>query len=294
MTWRVPSKDYALQNRSLRDELLGAVERVLLEDDPILGEELGRFEREFADYLGVPRVVGVGSGTDALVLALRGLGVGPGEEVVVPAHTFVASITAVVMAGARPVLVDVEEESALLSPAAAGAAAGSRTKALLPVHLYGRPCDGPGFASLARRRGLLLIEDAAQAHGAEVGGRRAGAFGDAGCFSFHPSKNLGAFGDGGAVATSREDLAARLRILRNLGKTSKEDFDEVSGNAKLDTLQAAILRVKLRRLEAGIARRGAIAARYRDRLAGVGDLRLPPPEPEGSRAAWHLFVVRSA
>jgi dTDP-4-amino-4,6-dideoxygalactose transaminase len=294
VSFAVPSKDYGAQNRALAGELLPAIERALFEEDPILGAEVGRFEEEFAAFLGVPHAVGVGSGTDALVLALRGLGVGAGDEVVVPAHTFAATITAVLMAGARPVLVDVEEGSALLAPEAAAERTGPSTRALLPVHLYGRPFDGPAFQALARSRGIFLVEDAAQAHGAEFAGRRAGAFGDAGCFSFHPSKNLGAFGDAGLVATPRKDLAARVAVLRNLGKSSRSEFAEVSGNAKLDTIQAAILRVKLRHLEEGVERRRAIAARYRERLAEVGDLRLPAEEAPGARVAWHLFVVRTS
>jgi len=289
---RVPGKDYGRQYARWLPELLPELERVLRHEEPVLGASVAAFEREFAAYLGTADAVGVASGTDALVLALRELGIGPGDEVVTTAHTFFATIGAIAMAGARPVLVDPDPRTMNVDAARLEAAITERTRALLPVHMYGRCCPMPAIRALCDRRGLLLVEDAAQAHGAADGGRRAGASGDAGCFSFHPSKNLGAFGDAGLVATGDRGLAARLRVRRNLGKTDKHAIALVAGNSKLDTLQAAILRVKLAHLDADNARRRRLAAIYRAQLAGVEDLELPD-DPGGGGHVFHLFVVRS-
>jgi dTDP-4-amino-4,6-dideoxygalactose transaminase len=288
---RVPTKDYARQYRELWPELGPALERAFFEDDPILGAATEAFERDFAAYLGVRHVVGVNSGTDALVLALRALRVGPGDEVVLNANAFVACVSAVVMVGARPVLVDPDPRTWSLTADAVRAALTPRTKAAMPVHLYGAVHGMPELAALCRERGIALVEDVAQAHGARgADGRRAGAYGRAGCFSFHPSKNLGAFGDGGALATDDDALAAEWRTLRNLGKTGKYDVARVATNTKLDTLQAVVLGLKLKRLDAWTARRRALAARYRAALAGIDGLVLPPdPGPESH--VYHLFVV---
>jgi dTDP-4-amino-4,6-dideoxygalactose transaminase len=287
----VPTKDYARQYAPLLPELLPELARVLQEEDPILGASVAAFEQEFARWVGTAHAVGTNSGTDALVLALRALRLPPGGEVVTSGHTFFATVGAIVLAGLRPVLVDPDPATMNLDAAAAAAAVTPRTVALLPVHLYGRLCPMPELAAVAARAGVPLVEDAAQAHGAERGGRRAGSFGAAGCFSFHPSKNLGAFGDAGAVTTADAALAAELRTLRNLGKVGKHEIARVAGNAKLDTLQAALLRVKLRHLDAWLARRRRLAARYDALLRGAGDLELPPVEPGH---AWHLYVVRTA
>jgi dTDP-4-amino-4,6-dideoxygalactose transaminase len=290
----VPSKDYAAQYRALMPELLPELERVLLEEDPILGDALAAFEQDFARYVGTAHAVGVGSGTDALHLSLRALGVGAGAEVITVTNTFVATITAIVMAGATPVLVEPCWDTMNVSAEAIAAAITPRTRAVIAVHLYGRSCPIAAIAELCRERGLLLLEDAAQAHGAcGEDGRRVGAYGRAGCFSFHPSKNLGAFGDGGLVTTGDGELAARLRCLRNLGKVTKYDVAEAAPNAKLDTLQAALLRIKLRHLETWNARRAAIAARYASALQGMGDLELPPAAPKGQHV-HHLYVVRTS
>jgi len=289
----VPSKDYARQYQALLPEILAEWERVIREDDPILGQAVGVLESEFAAYVGTRYAVGVNSGTDALILALRVMGIEPGDEVIVPANTFFATLTAVCMAGGRPVLVDPDPETLNLAVGGAAAAVTPRTRAILPVHLYGRLAPMRDVLALAGARGLVVIEDAAQAHGArDADGRRAGSFGGCGCFSFHPSKNLGAFGDGGMVTTSDPDAARILGELRNLGKTNKYEVRHVAPNTKLDTLQAALLRIKLRHLDAWNARRRAHAARYRAALTGVGDLELP-----GAAAAethvYHLFVVRT-
>ena len=289
---RVPTKDYARQHRALWAELVPALERVFLEDEPVLGEALTRFEADLAAYHGVAHAVGMNSGTDAIVWAMRGLGLGAGDEVVTCAHTFSGVVSALIQAGVTPRLVDADPVSGLLEARAVEAALTPRTRAVLAVHMYGHPVDVAALAALCRARRLFFVEDAAQAHGARADGRPVGSTGDAAVLSFHPSKNLGAVGDGGAVLTSSDELAAWLRIARNLGKDGKYRFAAIGPNSKLDTLQAAILGVKLRHLDGWVARRRALAARYRAGLAGVGDLVLPH-ERAGAEPAYHLYVVRS-
>lgn len=291
--WRVPSKDYARQYAEFLPELLAEFGRVLTTDEPILGAAVADFEQRFADWCGARFGVGTGSGTDAIQIALRALGVGPGDEVVMAANTFVATVTATALAGARPVLVDPDPDTMNLTAGAAQAALTPRTRAIAAVHLYGRLCPMAELSELARARGLLVIEDAAQAHGARApDGRRAGSFGAAGCFSFHPSKILGAFGDGGIITTSDPEVAAEAARIRHLGKVTKYDVRGIGPNSKLDTLQAALLRLKLPRVDGWIERHRAIAARYRERLAGVGDLILPA-DPGDESHVYHLFVVRT-
>ncbi len=292
--YKVPSKDYGVQYREILPQVLEEIERVLLDEDPILGRPVERFEEEFARWCGTDFAVGVGSGTDALYLALRGLGIGPGDEVVTSGNTFFATLTAILMTGAVPVLADPDPETMNLSPRGLLEALTPRTRAVLPVHLYGLLSPVAEIREICEEKGLLLVEDAAQAHGARgPGGRRAGAWGAAGCFSFHPSKNLGAFGDGGLVATSDPGLAGLLRELRNLGKKNKYEVRHVAPNSKLDSLQAAILSVKLRRVDAWNARRREIASYYRRELNGEGDLVLPF-DPDGEAHVYHLFVVRTS
>ena len=291
--WRVPSKDYARQYAALWPELGPLLERTFRADEPVLGRALEEFERAFAEWLGVRHVIGVNSGMDALELALGQLRLEPGDEVVTAANTFFATVTAILSAGGRPVLVDPDPRTMNLSVEGALAACGPRTRAIVPVHLYGRAVPEE-LAEACRARGLALVEDAAQAHGARVAsGRRAGALGGIGCFSFHPSKNLGAFGDGGALALEDDERAAELRARRYLGKTGEHEVRFVSRNAKLDTLQAAILSLKLPGLDAQNARRRELARRYRALLEDVGDLVLPD-DPPGEQHVYHLFVVRSA
>jgi dTDP-4-amino-4,6-dideoxygalactose transaminase len=254
------------------------------------------FETAFARFCGARRAVGTASGTAAIHLALAALGVGPGDEVVTVAHTFTASAEAVAHAGARPRFVDVDEATGGMDPKAlAGAVDGAA--AVLPVHLYGLPVDMPGVLAVADGAGVPVVEDAAQAHGAtlttaagEV--RRAGSVGRLAAWSFYPGKNLGAFGDAGAVTTGDDELAERVARLRDHGRTSKYEHAEVGWGERLDTLQAAVLRVKLERLEAGNAARERLARRYDEALAGVGDL-VPPARVEGRTSAWHLYVVRT-
>ncbi len=291
--YKVPSKDYALQYRELLPELLPELERVFLEENPILGKPVESFERAFAAYTGTAEAVGLNSGTDALHLALRVLGIGPGDEVITAANTFIAPISAIIMAGARPVLVDPDPDTMNLTADGAKAAFAQRTAAVLPVHFYGALAPMDAINAACDRAALKVIEDAAQAHGAaDSAGRRAGAFGAMGCFSFHPSKNLGAFGDGGLITTSDREAAERLRVLRNLGKVTKYEIGFVSPNTKLDTIQAAILLLKLKRLDAWNDQRRTFAGLYREALEGVGDLRLPH-DPGGRAHVYHLFVIRT-
>jgi dTDP-4-amino-4,6-dideoxygalactose transaminase len=290
---RVPTKDYARQYRPLWGELGPELERVIFAEEPILGASVGRFEAHLAGYHEVEHAVGVGSGTDAIILAVRGLGLGPGDEVVTGAHTFAGVVSALVQAGVEPRLADADPVTGSLDVEQVARALSPRTRAVLAVHMYGLPVELAALTALCRERGLFLIEDVAQAHGARYAGRPVGSFGDAATLSFHPSKNLGAFGDGGAVLTSSAALAASLRVARNLGKESKYRMSMVAPNSKLDTLQAAILDVKLRHLDRWVARRRALATRYRERLAGLDDLVLPA-EPAPAQHAYHLFVVRTA
>jgi dTDP-3-amino-3,4,6-trideoxy-alpha-D-glucose transaminase len=288
---RIPFLDLAALHDELQDELEGAALRVLRSGRLLLGPELDRFEQDWAAAVGARFAVGVGSGLDALALGLRALGVGPGDEVLVPSHTFIATWLAVVQVGAVPVPVDVRTANADWDVAALEAALTSRTRAVLPVHLYGHPVDLDAVVPFARAQGLVVLDDAAQAHGALVRGRPVGGLADATAWSFYPGKNLGALGDGGAVTTSDPATAERLRSLRNYGSVEKYRHDEVGWNSRLDELQAAMLSVKLGRLAEHNARRAAVARRYDEGLAGLG-LTLPEREPWAT-PVWHLYVVRT-
>jgi dTDP-3-amino-3,4,6-trideoxy-alpha-D-glucose transaminase len=284
----VPFMSLTRHHQPLAAELHSAFEEVLYDGGFVLGVEVERFEREFAEYCGVEHCVGVGSGTAALTLSLLAAGVGPGDEVIVPAHTFIATGLAVLGAGATPVLCDVDRETGLIDPAAAAAAIGRRTAAIAAVHLYGQACDMDALETLAARHGLLIVEDAAQAHGATWRGRRAGSLGAIAGFSFYPSKNLGALGDGGAICTDDEGLAARARRLRNLGQERKGEHLEFGMNERLDGVQAAMLRVKLRRLDGWNAARRALAATYREAL---GDACASLGEDPRGECVYHLYPV---
>jgi len=279
----------------MADELAAACDRVIRSGHYIIGAEVRAFEREFADYCGVPHVVGVSNGLDALTLILRAYDIGPGDEVIVPSNTYIATWLAVTHVGARPVPVEPIEATCNIDPARIPAAVGSRTKAILPVHLYGQPVDMDPILEIATRYGgIRVIEDAAQAHGAGYRGRitgLAGGLGDAAGFSFYPSKNLGALGDAGAVATHDAAIADRVRVLLNYGSHVKYHNDEVGFNCRLDEMQAAMLRIKLRRLDEDTARRRDIAAAYLSGLAAAPGLTLPYV-PGWADPVWHLFVVR--
>lgn len=282
------SNPYA-QYLAHQDEIDEAIRRVLASGRYILGEEVAAFEREFADYLGVRYAVGVGNGTEALGIAFAACGIGRGDEVMTVSHTAVATVAAIELAGATPVLVDIEPEYFTLDPTRLDEALTARTKAVIPVHLYGQPAELEPIVAWARRHGVRVIEDCAQAHGAAYQGGRVGTFGDAGCFSFYPTKNLGAMGDGGMVCTDDVALAEKLRRLRVHGSQKKYVHDIVGFNSRLDSLQAAVLNSKLDCLDRWNARRREIAQYYQKALAGL-PLRLPVSE-EGGTHVYHLFVI---
>jgi dTDP-4-amino-4,6-dideoxygalactose transaminase len=283
--------DPKAQYLSHQAEIDAAIRRVLGAGHYILGEETRSFEEEFARYIGCPFGVGVGTGTDALTLALRAHGVGPGNEVISVSHTAVATAAAIEACGATPVFVDIEPEYQTMDPACLRAAITSRTRAVVPVHLYGQMADMNSICSIAREAGLAVIEDCAQSHGAELQGKRAGSFGDSGCFSFYPTKNLGAIGDGGMVVTRSPEVADHLKLLREYGWTDRYVSHVPGFNSRLDELQAAILRVKLTYLDADNEKRIGLADRYDRGLAG-----LPlsvPARRTGGRHVFHLYVIRT-
>ncbi|MBI4915350.1 MAG: DegT/DnrJ/EryC1/StrS family aminotransferase [Acidobacteria bacterium] len=287
----VPFLDVGAGYAELRAELDAAYHRVMDSGWYILGEEVEAFEREWAAFCGVTHCVGVGNGLEALHLVLRAWGIGEGDEVIVPSNTYIATWLAVSYAGATPVPVEPNEGTYDIDPARIEAAVSDRTRAILPVHLYGQTADMDPINEIAARHGLKVLEDAAQAHGARYKGRRAGSLGHAAGWSFYPGKNLGAFGDAGAVTTDDAELADRVRVLRNYGSRVKY-LNEVKGfNSRLDPLQAALLRVKLGHLDEWNARRAAIAVRYLEGLRDIPELRLPRV-PAWAEPIWHQFVVR--
>lgn len=286
----IPFLDLKAAYLELQTEIDAAVQRVLSSGYYILGPEVEAFETEFSAYCDATQCIGLANGLDALHLTLLAMGVGPGDEVIVPSHTYIATWLAVSQCGATPVPVEPDERTCNMNPDRIEAAITPRTRVILPVHLYGQPADMDPILAIARKHGLRVLEDAAQAHGARYKGRRIGAHGDAVSWSFYPGKNLGALGDGGAVTTNDADLADRIRVLRNYGSRTKY-LNEVQGfNSRLDPLQAAILRVKLEHLDLWNARRKAIASEYQQGLVNCG--LILPHVPEWADPAWHLFVVR--
>jgi dTDP-4-amino-4,6-dideoxygalactose transaminase len=286
----IPFLDLQRINAGFEPALGQAVARVLASGSYVLGPEVEAFEAEFAAYCGARHGVGVANGLDALHLILRALDIGAGHEVIVPSHTFIATWLAVNQAGAVPVPVEPDDDGFLIDPARVEAAITPRTRAAIAVHLYGHPAQMTALREVTRRRGLHLIEDAAQAHGARDHGRRVGSLGDAAAFSFYPGKNLGALGDGGAITCDDDALALRLRRMRNYGAVQKYRHDCAGVNSRLDELQAAILRVKLLRLDADNAHRRALAAVYERELRGSP--LAPWPVRAGSEPVWHLMVVK--
>jgi dTDP-4-amino-4,6-dideoxygalactose transaminase len=272
-----------------KSEIDDAIHRVFDSGWYILGKEVVAFEEEFAAFIGVPYAIGVGNGTDALELALRACGIGAGDEVITVSHTAVATVAAIELAGATPIFVDIEAASYLMDAQQIEAALSPRTKAILPVHLYGRPVNLPAIVEIAHRRGLRVIEDCAQSHGASLNGVKTGAWGDMAAFSFYPTKNLGALGDGGMVVTRDSHLSDQVRQLREYGWQQRYVSDKPGMNSRLDEMQAAILRVKLRHLSQDNERREQLAHVYLEALKG-SCLRLPAGPPGGIHA-WHLFVV---
>jgi len=289
----VPFLDLGPSHSVLKQQILAAVSELIEEGAFTNGSQVATFETAFAEYCGTRHAVGLASGLDALRLGLLAAGIEPGDEVVVPAATFVATLEAVTQARGRPVVVDIGDSDYGLDIEATAAALGPRVRFLLPVHLYGQMADLRGILRLASENGLQVVEDACQAHGASRDGLRAGAGGLAGAFSFYPAKNLGAFGDAGALVTDDEDLAARVRALREHGQREKYRHEIEGYTARLDTIQALVLLCKLASLDAWNDQRRAGARRYAEALTGVGDLRLPPVAT-GSQPVWHLFVVQTA
>jgi dTDP-4-amino-4,6-dideoxygalactose transaminase len=287
----VPFVSLDKDDPELLEELLAEVRLVAEQSAFVLGHHVEAFEADFAAYCDAEDAVGVASGTDALALALRALGIGPGHEVIVPANTFIATAEAVSMAGATPRFVDVDPVSGLLTAEIVERAIDPRVRAVIPVHLYGATVDMDPILEVARASRLAVIEDACQAHGARYRGRRVGALGDIGCFSFYPAKNLGAWGDGGAVVTNRPELAERVRLLRSHGERPRYRHRVIGSTQRLDGLQAAVLRVKLRHLDGWNAQRRRAAAELRRALHASGVL-APPGPVDGGDHVYHLFVVR--
>ena len=287
----IPFVDLVAQYERHQEELDRAIREVIGVSAFIGGPALSRFEMAFAELCGVKHCVGCGNGTDAIYLALRGLGVGAGDEVICPVNTFIATSEAISMTGAKPVFVDVDEQHALIEPKLIERAITPRTKAIVPVHLYGQLADVDSILTIAKKHDLLVIEDSAQAHAATWNGKRAGSFGHAATFSFYPGKNLGAYGDGGAMVTSDDTLADKVRKIANHGRADKFGHEMEGVNSRLDGLQAAILEVKLRHLETWSAERRAAAKRYEEMLTGVPGVIRPSVRAEGAHV-FHLYVVR--
>jgi dTDP-4-amino-4,6-dideoxygalactose transaminase len=287
----VPFVDLSLEHALIEDDLDRAVRSVIERGDFILGAAVSRFEESFARYCEADHAIGVDSGFSALELILRGLDIGPGDDVIVPANTFVATAAAVESCGARPVIVDMDPITYNMDPDRVSAAVGPRTRAIIPVHLYGQPAEMDRILAVAGRHGLAVVEDACQAHGARYQGARTGSLATAAAFSFYPSKNLGAFGDGGAVVTNDKALADRIRSLRNLGSTRKYYHSERGFNRRLDTLHAAVLEVKLGQLDSSNESRRE-AARLYGRLLGQAPLVLPATLDHGDHV-FHLYVVQA-
>ncbi|MEP4078150.1 DegT/DnrJ/EryC1/StrS family aminotransferase [Haloferula sp.] len=287
----VPFLDLQAQHATHQDDYLQAITEVIESGRFADGPAVESFERDFAEYCGTRFAIGVGSGTEALWLSLVAAGIGPGDEVITVPNTFIATVEAIVFAGATPVFTDVDEKTLLMDPVRLRESITPRTKAVIPVHLFGAVADMAEINEVAQHHGLRVIEDAAQAHGARSGGRLAGNLGDVGCFSFYPGKNLGAFGDAGAVTTNDEILNERVRMLRQHGQKEKNRHLAVGWNCRMDDIQAAVLRVKLRHLDSWNDHRRALADAYGKAFSGVNEVILPV-EPEGTRHVHHVFAIR--
>ena len=287
---RVPFCDLKREYAALESEIDRAIKRVLKSGRYVQGDEVEGFEREFSRYAGTKYCIGVNSGTDALLITVGALGIGPGDEVITVSHTFISTADAIVHWGATPVFVDIDETTYCMDATDAEHAITDRTKAIIPVHLYGHPADMDPIIEMAERHGLSVIEDACQAHGAEYSGTKVGTIGDAGCFSFYPAKNLGAYGDAGVIVTDNGDIAGKARALRNYGQYRRYEHDIIGFNSRMDEVQAAILGVKLGYLDEWNARRRSLAAVYLDKLADTG--LLLPHEKTYAKHVYHLFAVR--
>lgn len=292
MIKKLPLVDLAVQYKSIKEEVLRGVVGVLSKGNFILGEELSDFEDSFAKYCGARSCIGVANGTDALLLSLRALGVGVGDEVITVANTFIATVLPIVYLGAKPVLVDIDPQTYEINTSGLEQAITKKTKVIIPVHLYGMPAPIVDIMRIAKRHKLFVLEDACQAHGSSITGKRCGSFGDVAAFSFYPGKNLGAAGDGGAIVTNSKRLADKVRIMRDVGQVKKYNHDIIGYNSRLDTLHAAILSVKLKRLDEWNKKRNQVANLYRKYLLDAPVV-LPPVEPAGYVSNYHLFVIRT-
>ncbi|NJD98895.1 DegT/DnrJ/EryC1/StrS family aminotransferase [Thermococcus sp. LS1] len=286
----IPFVDLRREYQAIKDEIDQAIQRVLESGWFILGKELEAFEKEFAEYIGVKHVIGVNSGSDALYLAVKALGIGKGDEVITVSHTFISTVDAIARNGAKPVFVDIDPETYTMDVSQIEKAITERTKAIIPVHLYGHPADMDPIMEIAEKYELYVIEDASQAHGAEYKGRKVGSIGHIGCFSFYPTKNLGAYGDAGAVVTNDDELAEKLRMMRNYGSPKKYYHKFIGVNSRLDEIQAAVLRVKLRHLDEWNEKRRKIAKLYNELLED-SDV-ITPIEKEWAKHVYHLYVIR--
>ncbi|MBI2035424.1 MAG: DegT/DnrJ/EryC1/StrS family aminotransferase [Candidatus Liptonbacteria bacterium] len=286
---KIPLVDLKKQYLSIKEEIVAAIKSVIEESAFIKGKYVENFEKNFAAYIGAKHCIGVGNGTDAIFITLKCLGVGAGDEVIVPVNTFIATAEAVTLAGATPIFVDCNEYYNI-DPSEIEAAITPRTKAIIPVHLYGQPADMDEIMRIANSRGLMVIEDAAQAHGAEYADKKVGTFGTAATFSFYPAKNLGAYGDGGAVVTNDDKLAEKIRMFANHGRVGKYSHKFEGVNSRLDGLQAAILDAKLKHIDEWMEKRNSIARIYDDKLGGV--VAIPKVLP-GIRHAYHLYVIEA-
>ena len=284
----IPFVNLGKEYESIHDELNQAVSETLERGYFVLGEEVKRFEGEFSRYIGSRYSIGVNSGSDALFFAIKSLGIGNGDEVITVSHTFISTVDAIVKNGAKPVFVDIDPETYCMDPSKIEDKITERTKAILPVHLYGHPADMGHIREITSKSGLFLIEDACQAHGAEYGGKKVGSIGDIGCFSFYPTKNLGAWGDGGITVTDNEEIKEKLRLLRNYGQSKKNYHDFVGYNSRLDEIQAAVLRVKLKYIDQWNERRRKVAKSYDELLEDV----IKPLERDYAKHVYHLYVIR--
>lgn len=288
---KIPLVDLVRQYRSIKTKIDEAISGVLESGSFILGKNVRKFEQEFAAYLGVKHAVGVNSGTDALLIALKALGINPGDEVITVSYTFISTVYAIIHSGARPALVDIDPVTYTINAKQVLSAVSDKTKAIIPVHMYGQPADMDTIVDIAERQGLWTVEDAAQAHGAEYKGRKAGSIGHVACFSFYPSKNLGAFGDGGMIVTNDEELANKARMLREYGCKSKYHYGVVGYNSRLDELQAAILRIKFKHFDIWNEKRRKNAKLYNDLLSKVPSV-VTPIEDADRKHVYHLYVIR--
>ncbi len=288
----IPFVDLTRQPNVLRSKIRARIDRIILTSDFILGKEAETFEQEFAKYVGTRYAIGVASGTDAILLSLLALGIKPGDEIIVPAMTFVATVSPIVQIGAKPVIVDILLDKPLIDPDRIEQAITPRTKAIIPVHLYGFPCNMSAILGIAKRHKLFVIEDACQAHGSMYHGKKMGSFGHIGCFSFYPSKNLGAYGDGGTIVTSDETVAHKLAMLRNHGQVAKYRHEILGFNSRLDTIQATVLRQKLPYLDRWNRKRRAVAAWYDYFLKDL-PVTIMKEDPK-TKTNYHIYAIRSS